>query len=331
MKYSFIVPTYNSGRWIKQCINSILAQSHAGFNLIIIDSGSTDDTLKWIRSLNDERISIYETQTRLSIVENWERIKSIPRNEFMTIAGHDDVFYPDYLQTMHELILNNPSATLFQTHFNFIDSKELVIRKCKKMEDEINAYLFLERFLQDKIEITATGFMVRSKDYDSIGGIPPYPDLLYADIVLWHQLILQGLLIVSPEVCFGFRTHSNNTSKGFSLKRLRAFEMLVHYLKALQDADIQYHRIVSKYGYSFLKNFVKGSCHKLIYVPRGNRNEVTMQSIIDTGKRSAFDLLGDDSFSPQKSFQILIAKCIDNNLIFRNLFLLWKSLSKRVY
>ena len=56
MKYSFIVPTYNSERWIQPCINSILSQSYTDFNLLILDSGSTDQTLNWIGSVNDSRI-----------------------------------------------------------------------------------------------------------------------------------------------------------------------------------------------------------------------------------------------------------------------------------
>ena len=331
MKYSFIVPTYNSERWIQPCINSILAQSYTGFNLIILDSGSTDGTLDWIRSAKDSRINIYTTDQRLGIVENWARIITIPRNEFMTIAGHDDVFYPDYLTTIDDLILNNPGGSLFQTHFNFIDSKGEVIRKCKNMESVIDGHRFLEAILKDNIEITGTGFMVKSADYDNTGGIPPYPDLLYADLALWHYLILKGPLIVSSRTCFGFRTHNDNTSKSFTLQRLSSFEMIVGYIKKLKTTDQQYDHLINKYGGIFLKNFVKGSCHKLIYVPKNRRNNVTIQAIIETGKKCAYSLIGDNNFNPDKDPEIILAKLIDSNSFLRNLFLFWKTFSKRVY
>src|SRR6187551_2323564 len=120
MKYSFLIPTYNSDRWIQSCINSILAQTYTGFDIIIVDSGSTDGTLKWISEIGDSRIRIYTTDVRLGIVENWQRFTTIPRNEFMTIMGHDDILYPNYLETIDQLIAQNPDAELFQTHFNFI-------------------------------------------------------------------------------------------------------------------------------------------------------------------------------------------------------------------
>jgi hypothetical protein len=41
----------------------------------------------------------------------------------MTILGHDDVLYPDYLSVIDDLIKKHPEASLYQTHFNFIDEK----------------------------------------------------------------------------------------------------------------------------------------------------------------------------------------------------------------
>ena len=175
MKYSFIVPTFNSEQWIRTCINSILAQTYTGFDIIVLDSGSTDGTLQWIQALVDQRIKIYPVEKRLNIVENWSRIVSIPRNEFMTIMGHDDVLYPHYLDTINKLIESFPDAGLYQTHFNFINGKGELIRSCIPMKSQIKPLEFLEAVLQNGIEITATGFMVRSCQYDLAGGIPKYP------------------------------------------------------------------------------------------------------------------------------------------------------------
>jgi hypothetical protein len=189
----------------------------------------------------------------------------------------------------------------------------------------------MELILSDKIEITATGFMVRSADYDNVGGIPSYPDLLYADLALWHQLILSKPLIVSSKVCFGFRTHSDNTSKSFTLKRLSAFEMIVDYFNKLKTTDDQYGHLINEYGDNFLRNFVAGTCHKLMYVPKNHRNNVNFQSIIETGNSCAYQLLGNDNFNAGKSPEIIVARLIDSNSFLRSLFLFWKSFSKRVY
>jgi len=331
MAYSIIIPTYNSERWIQQCIGSVLAQTLPDFEIVILDSGSTDGTLEYIRSVRDSRIKIYSTISRLGIVENWQRILSIPRNEFMTILGHDDLLYPNYLATIDQLIQRFPDAGLYQTHFNFIDGAGNQIRACVSMQQKIGPAELLESVLQNKIEITATGFMVRSKEYDAMGGIPPYPNLLYADIELWLRLVLDRYLAVAPDNCFEFRLHLDNTSKSTGQFRFTAFEMLIDFFSGLKSKDVRYQQIIEKNIAAFFKNHVVGSCNKLIYIPVANRNNVTMDYIIESAKRCVQKIAPALHFKPEQYPGIRLAKLIDGNPLLRRLFLFYKSFQKRMY
>lgn len=331
MKYSFLVPTYNSDRWIQPCINSILAQTYSGFDIIIFDTGSTDGTLAWIKSLENSRIRICTTDVRLGIVENWQRFTTVKRNEYMTIMGHDDLLYPDYLATIDKLIEKHPDAGLYQTHFNFIDGKGELIRACAPMNAKLTPAAFLASVLQNTLEITATGFMVRSKDYDAIGGIPPYPSLLFADIELWLSLIMKSYLAVAPKNCFGFRLHIDNTSKATGEFRIVAFDMLTDFFYRLKIENKDYKTIIEKYAPGFLKNYVTGGCHKLIYISKNNRNGISMNTIIESAKKSAQKLLPGFYFKPEKYAQITLAKIIDGNTLLRSVFLFYKSFKKRTF
>ena len=331
MKYSFIVPTYNSDRWIQPCIRSILAQTYTGFDIIVLDSGSTDGTLQWISNLNDSRIRIYTTSKRLGIVENWQRATSVPRNEFMTIMGHDDILYPEYLNTIDELVARFPDAALYQTHFNFIAAKGAVIRAGRPMKTRITPSEFLEGVLTNTIEIIATGFMVRSAAYDAIGGIPPYPQLLYADTELWLQLILNSYLAVAPEICFEFRFHVDNTSKSAGWVRLIAFEKMINFLQQLEQGNAGYRSIIERHARAYLKSYVTGACHKLIYIPKAGRGDASMDSIIASAKMAAQKILPGEDFRPDQFPGVLLAKMIDANSILRRLFLFYKSFKKRTF
>lgn len=331
MKYSFIVPTYNSMKWIDSCVSSILNQQLNDFNLIILDSGSTDRTVSYLEELKDERILIYKTQNRLGILENWNRILSIEKNEFMTIVGHDDVIDSNYLSTIDNLVTKYPDASLYQTHFRFIDGAGEKIRDCIAMDLEIDAKLFLEKVLQNKLEITATGFMVRSRDYERVGGIPLYPNLLYADIELWLNLILNSSLIVSPKNCFSFRFHIENTSKSPGRVRLIAFERMIDFFVSLQKSNTEYKLIFDKYSTSFLENYVVGACHKLLYVPHNERNGVQMQNIIASAKECAKKLTPNLQFSPENYSSIRLAILIDKYQFLSRVFLFYKSFKKRTF
>ena len=90
-KFSIILPVRNGGEYVKECINSILAQSYMGFELLVFDNNSSDGTLEWLNSIDDKRVKVYPSATSLTIEENWGRIIALEKGEFITLIGHDDI------------------------------------------------------------------------------------------------------------------------------------------------------------------------------------------------------------------------------------------------
>ena len=141
-KFSIILPVRNGGDYVKECVNSILSQTFSDFNLIVLDNYSTDDTASWIKGLNNEKIIIYTADQPLRMEENWVRVTTVDKNEFMTIIGHDDILHSDYLETMNSLIIKHPDASLYQAHFKFIDANGALIRHCQPMAEIQYAHEF---------------------------------------------------------------------------------------------------------------------------------------------------------------------------------------------
>ena len=179
MTYSIILPVLNGGEYVKQCVKSILTQELSDFELIILDNCSDDGSIEWLRQQNESRIQIQEADRRLTIDESWARIRRIPKSELMTIIGHDDVLDKNYLAVMNELIKSNPEASLYQSHFRYIDKDGKLIRKCRPMQAIQQPADVIHNFLCGEMDIMGTGFMMRSADYDDVGGIPAYPSLLF--------------------------------------------------------------------------------------------------------------------------------------------------------
>jgi len=330
-KFSIILPVRNGGTYIKTCVSSILSQTLQDFNLIVLDNCSTDGTREWLESLKNEKIIIHASAKPLTIEENWARITRVPKNEFITLIGHDDILYPQYLSVIDNLIKQFPDAGAYQTHFNFIDEMGAIIRSCVKMENKILPDSFLGYVLKNKIEITGTGFMMRSWEYDKMGGIPLYPNLLYADIELVMELINNSYLAVARESTFEFRFHINNTSKSGGEKRLLAFEKMVFYLKQLEIKKSEYKNIIQGNIDDFLNFYVIGACHKLLYIPVTNREGITIDKIIVSAKNAALALSPNIRFVPEKKPAIILAKLIDSNIFLRKLFLFVKSFKKRTF
>ncbi|HUR65536.1 MAG TPA: glycosyltransferase, partial [Chitinophagaceae bacterium] len=210
-KYSIILPVRNGGEYVKLCINSILGQTVNDFNLIVLDNCSSDGTLEYVQSLTDDRIVIHPSAKSLTIEENWGRITGIDTNEFITLIGHDDILYPEYLAEMEKLISAHPHASLYQAHYTYINGKGDVIRKCKPMAEIEDGPAFLRSFLQFKIDIMGTGYMMRAADFKDVGGIPAYPNLILGDLELWIKLTTISFKATSSKECFSYRVHLSTT------------------------------------------------------------------------------------------------------------------------
>lgn len=321
---SIIIPVRNGGEYIKECIGSIMQQTDQDFNLIILDNASTDGTVQWIRELNDPRIRIYESEKSLSIEENWSRIKTVPRNKWMMITGHDDIMAPDYLAVMRSLIGKHPDASLYQSHFNVIDKNGTVIMKCKPMAEVQSARDFFRETLAN-----GGGFMMRSKDYDAVGGIPPYPNLFFADYVLWMELSRISYKATAPEHSFSYRVHESNTSALSSdEKYLAGFDLFVNYLQSLKkNPDLN--EVINENASGIISLYCKGLSHRILRTDIKSRNYLTVAAITKRFKAYADLLIDNNTFDPSAEPSVRLARFIDSNVFTRKLFLLFKKIFKK--
>jgi glycosyltransferase involved in cell wall biosynthesis len=326
MKYSIILPVRNGGEYVRECVTSILVQELNDFNLHVLDNNSTDGTFSWIESLNDKRIILYPSSQSLSIEENWGRIKSIPKNEFVTLIGHDDVLEKDYLSVMDKLITKHPNASLYQTHFHYINAKGEVIRKCKPMDEIQNGSEFLSLFLCNTIDSNGTGFMMRSKDYDELGGIPLYPNLLFADFELWINLTMKSYKATAYNECFSFRIHQSTTSTSADLKMQNAFDKFIDYLENLKKKDSSLKVAIERYSIDFIKLYCKGLAHRLMRTAKSKRNNQSVDSLLKQCKNYADRLAPGNKFNPYDNFSVKLASYLDSNFITREMFLTFKKL-----
>jgi glycosyltransferase involved in cell wall biosynthesis len=331
-RYSIILPVRNGGVYVKECVGSILNQTLPDFTLHVLDNFSTDGTREWIESLNDNRITIIPADRPLTIEENWTRITSISKNEYITLIGHDDLLEAGYLQMMDDLIRKHPEATLYQTHFSYINSQGAVIRRCKPMDEVQSVNEFLAFFLSSQIDTMGTGFMMRARDYDECGGIPPsYPNLLFADFELFINLTKKGYKATSFEDGFSFRLHDSTTTTSSDIRFHEAFSKFIDYLVQLRDSDPQFRRVISRYALDFLSYYCKGLSHRLLRTPMRKRNGRTVSKFIGIIKKYADVLVPGNTFDPQKHFSVKLARQIDDSAIARSLFLFVRKLRSRPF
>jgi len=111
---SVVVPAYNAGQYLKQAINSILTQSHAILEIIIVNDGSTDNTADVASSFNDPRVRIVtKTNGGMSSARNAGVNKA--KGEFLAFLDADDYWMPDKLEKQIALLQSKPDIGFCST------------------------------------------------------------------------------------------------------------------------------------------------------------------------------------------------------------------------
>ena len=325
-RYSIILPVRNGGEYVKACVNSILTQTISDFELLVCDNNSDDGTHEWIQSIGDKRIKIFPSTQSLTITENWGRIKSIPKNEFITLIGHDDILKSNYLSIMDELIQKHPKASLYQTHFEYIDGGGKFVRNCLPMDEIQYGHEFLASHMTHTLDSMGSGYMMRSSDYDRIGGIPThYPNLLYADYELWTRLSLISYKATSQKSGFLYRVHQSVSKTTNVILYQNAFLKYVDFIADLMKTNNEVRDVVEKYGNTLLLFYCQSLSHRLLKMPKDKRS-IKVQDFIEKCTVAGKKLGLENQFKPGKVFKIEIARLIDNNAWSRYLFQAYKGI-----
>lgn len=120
-KVSVIMPAYNTEKYIRQSVDSVLAQTFTDFELIIVDDGSTDATAAAVQSYTDPRIRlIRQSHQGVSVARNTGL--DAAKGDYISFLDSDDLYYPDFLKTMLQIVQSTKTDMAFS---NFTESHDV--------------------------------------------------------------------------------------------------------------------------------------------------------------------------------------------------------------
>jgi glycosyltransferase involved in cell wall biosynthesis len=94
---SVCIPTYRGAAHIAETIESVLAQSFADFELVIVDDASPDETGQVVARYRDARLRYVRSECNAGVEENWNRCLRFARGRYFKLLPHDDLIAPDCL------------------------------------------------------------------------------------------------------------------------------------------------------------------------------------------------------------------------------------------
>lgn len=211
-KFSIILPAYNAERFIAQTIGSIVAQTFADFELLVIDDGSTDGTAAIAAAL-DPRVRVLSQQNQ-GIARARNAGLAAARGEFIAFMDHDDLWHPHKLAVQAAVLARRPDCGIVYGEFlrwdpatpphfpdAVLDSENIVADLSGKI---------LHRLVQTNWVLLSTA-AIRRTVFDAIGefdpALPPADDW---DLMLRAAETFDFVKLAQPVALY--RVHALQTS-----------------------------------------------------------------------------------------------------------------------
>ncbi len=262
-RISVIIPAYNHENFVQHTISSIINQDYQDIELIIIDDGSSDQTLQKIedmRTLCEQRFSntIIKTQNNLGICRTLNRLLSQAKGEYIAIIASDDVYKPKALSTLHSFLKNNQDFVFAVGNNEFIDvdGKILYLNQDGKYTLDENKAVFksFREIYEDRTKYDFTserfgtypsflfgnyipnGYLICRSAMANIVFTPEAP---LEDYFLHFSLSKIGKYKYIDEILFSYRQHPGSASKNTDKMYQMAAKTLAYEKKqALARNDI---------------------------------------------------------------------------------------------
>ena len=141
-----IIPIYNKEKDVETTIKSVLNQTYVDYEIILVDDGSTDNSLNIVNAIEDDRIQIFTKKNEgVSKTRNYGITKT--KAEYIVFLDADDYWYPNHLEKLHHLTKKFPKEAWYATayekrfHTNFRSAMNSpILTKGKDWSGKIDNY-----------------------------------------------------------------------------------------------------------------------------------------------------------------------------------------------
>ena len=201
---SVLVTAYNSELYIREAINSILNQTYTDYELIIIDDGSTDNTVSSIKSFNDNRIQFLSHSQNTGIARSRNQALELASGTYITFLDSDDIVHPQKFEKQIAFLKNNPDFGLVGSSVILINEQGTETGRWKlaaKPETIPSIMLFHNYFVNSAV-------MFRKSLLNDI--VYPEDLVIGEDYMMWFNLLQKAKGINLPKYLTSYRQHTES-------------------------------------------------------------------------------------------------------------------------
>ncbi len=221
-RVTIVFPTFNGSTYIRQAIESCLNQTYRHIELIVIDDGSTDNTVEIINSFQDDRLRLIRFEKNRGHIAALNHGFSVSTGDFLAWASDDDYFDPDAITQMVSELNRHPDIDFVYTKYQVIDKNGNYLRVGRTEDPD---YL-------DKDNCIGPCRLWRRKVYEAVGDFNQEA-FLVEDYEYWLRVREKFRMKKMDTILFYYRLHEK------SLTGVHGEEKVQEALQGVQERFIK--------------------------------------------------------------------------------------------
>ena len=268
---SVIIAAYNSQDTIFETISSVLNQTFADFELVVIDDGSTDQTCKCVQKIEDSRVKLFPYKNG-GVAKARNRGLSHANGKYIAFLDHDDLWTPDKLEAQISALKSSAEAKVAYSRTIGIYSDEKPIRFVESAAVEFAGDVY-EQILTVNFVGSGSNILVDREAIDSIGGFDPVPisnedwDFYIRLAAKWHFAAVPKYQVIYRHAANSMSSQVERLENGGIILADKAYQTVPQNLQHLKRRFLYNHFLycselhLENYNYSDkpnLKHLVRG-------------------------------------------------------------------------
>ena len=232
---SVVIPNYNYATYVREAINSVLAQTYPNIEIIVVDDGSSDDSRTTIASYGDKIIGIFQQNQGVSATRN-NGVKA-SRGKYVAFLDADDVWLPRKIELQMAKFRDDPALGMVHVAVDEVDSSgRILAQKLNGLEGRRTDAFFM--LTAECVFGGGSGIVVPRRVFDEVGGF----DTRLSTSADWDLFCrISSLYAVGfvPEILLKYRVHNSNMHANVAVME---HDMLIAFDKAFAGESTEVSR-----------------------------------------------------------------------------------------
>jgi alpha-1,3-rhamnosyltransferase len=208
-----IIASYNHARYIEESILSVLNQTYKNIELLVVDDGSSDDSVERIKVLQEKYGFDFRVQQNQGLTNTLNAAIARSKGSLIVPFGSDDIMLPERIATQVAYMDGKPEVGICAGNIELIDADgNLFPEKRQRRDVPFRRLDFDDMFLERKPYPPAPTLMIRREALDKVGGFDP--NIRLEDLLIELKVTRAGYFIDGLNVLMArYRKHPTNSYK----------------------------------------------------------------------------------------------------------------------